>query len=62
MLTGCNSISSKIKEDPTKSGKLLQLITDSLRKNYIIHATKNHIKEKNDRESLFYINSIRKAG
>ena len=40
MLTGCNSISVKVKEDPTKNVKLLHLITDCLRKNYIIHTSK----------------------
>lgn len=38
LLTGCNSISVKVKEDPSKNGKLLQLIGDCQRKNYIVHA------------------------
>jgi hypothetical protein len=41
MLTGCNAISARIKEDPTKNAKLLHLINDCLKKNYIIHAQKN---------------------
>ena len=46
MLTGCNSISAKIKEDPSKNAKLLSLISDCLRKNYIIHGQKNFDKTK----------------
>ena len=38
MLTGCNAITGKVKEEPGKNGKLLQLVCDSLRKNYIVHA------------------------
>ena len=38
LLTGCNSIGVKVKEDPSKNGKLLQLIGDCQRKNYIVHA------------------------
>jgi len=38
MLTGCNAIVSKIKEDPSKNSKLLVLINECLRKNYIISA------------------------
>lgn len=64
MLTGCNAISTKIKEDPIKNAKLLHLITDCLRKNYIIHAVKNFDKTKTEqgRESVYYINSIRRSG
>jgi hypothetical protein len=63
MLTGCNAITVKIKEDPTKNSKILHLITDCLRKNYIIHATKNFDKNKsNGRESVYYIYSIRRSG
>jgi len=63
MLTGCNFISSRIKEDPSKCGKLLHLLTDCLRKNYIIHATKNCDKGRlGGRESVYYIKSIRKSG
>ena len=46
MMTSCNAISVKIKEDPTKSNRLLSMVTDCLRKNYIIHATKNFDKNK----------------
>ena len=35
---------------------------DSLRKNYIVHAIKNYEKEGEGRNSIFYINSIRKSG
>mgnify|MGYP000554301968 CR=1 FL=1 len=45
MLTGCNAITSKIKEDPSKNSKMLHLINDCLRKNYIIHVTKNWEKD-----------------
>ena len=38
------------------------MITDCLRKNYIIHAIKNFDKSKeNSREPIYYIHSIRKA-
>jgi hypothetical protein len=41
MLTGCNSINVRVKEDPLKNVKVLQLITECQRKNYIVHAEKN---------------------
>ena len=44
ILTSCNAITVKIKEDPTKNAKILSLITDCLRKNYVIHATKSYEK------------------
>ena len=46
MMTGCNAIPFKVKEDLSKSGKMLSLIADCLRKNYVIHATKNFDKNK----------------
>ena len=62
MMTGCNAIPFKIKEDLSKSAKMLALISDCLLKNYVIHATKNSDRQKNaGRESVYYINSIRKG-
>ena len=38
------------------------MVTDCLKKNYIIHATKNFDKNKQgSREPIYYINSIRKG-
>lgn len=64
MLTGCNAISAKVKEDPTKNAKLLHLVTDCLRKNYIIHAHKNYDKSKLEegREAVYYVCSVRRSG
>lgn len=45
-MTGCNAITFKVKEDLSKSDKMLTLIADCLRKNYVIHATKNFDKNK----------------
>ena len=62
MLTGCNAISVKIKEDPTKNAKLLALITDCIRKNYVIHATKNFERSREaTREDVYYIHSVRRG-
>lgn len=42
---------------------LVLLINDCLRKNYVIHAEKSDkSKKEHSRESVYYINSIRKAG
>jgi hypothetical protein len=49
MLTGCNSISVRIKEDPLKNNKILQLITECQRKNYIVHAEKNWDKIREEK-------------
>lgn len=46
LLTGCNAINVRVKEDPLKNIKILQLITECQRKNYIVHAQKNWDKIK----------------
>jgi hypothetical protein len=61
MLTGCNAINFKVKEDPSKSSKMISLINECLRKNYIIHATKNYDKKESSREHVYYVNSVRKG-
>ena len=62
LLTGCNSIGVKVKEDPSKNGKLLQLIGDCQRKNYIVHAEKNidRMRQDRDRESVYYVLAVKK--
>jgi hypothetical protein len=64
MLTGCNAIGIKIKEDPSKNSKLLQLINECQRKNYIVHVEKSSdkVKREQGKEPIYYINSIRKSG
>jgi hypothetical protein len=52
----------KVKEDPSKNGKLLQLINECQRKNYIVHAEKSWERTKDlQRESIYYVLSVRRA-
>lgn len=62
LLTGCNAISAKVKEDPSKNGKLLQLINECQRKNYIVHAEKGWERNREeDREAIYYVLSVRRS-
>jgi hypothetical protein len=63
MLTGCNAIVSKVKEEPSKNNKLLLLVKECLRKNYVIHAERSEeCKKELSRENVYYVYSVRNAG
>jgi hypothetical protein len=62
-LTGCNNFGMRIKEDPTKNSKILQMKGECQRKNYIVHAEKrsSKVNESRKRQGIFYLLSVRRS-